>query len=144
KDLQWLRDRFYLGGSPITRGKSAVPESDSDAVRSRRDALEWSERSFPGKGPFQRAYRVPLPPGRYRIVLHFVNRTLLEPSKGVFDVVLEGKTLLESYEAPRSALAVTDARSFDLTIDDGALDIDFVTVSGNAQVSGIEAVRVGS
>lgn|GEM_PF-1089102 len=60
----------------------------------------------------------------------------------LFDVAIEGATVLDDYDIFADVgTAVAVEKSFDVTVADGNLDIDFVTVEDNAKISAIEIVQ---
>ena len=76
-------------------------------------------------------------PGRYRVTLHFVEWSHDRPGRRIFDVLLEGSTVLESSSPLRSGFA-TLAGPFEVEVTDGALDIDFIAHRDHPRIAGIE------
>ena len=75
--------------------------------------------------------------------LHFANRCTCTSSPGsrVFDVLLEGTTVLDDFDIVASVGDQTaTTRSFDLT-SDGSVDLEFRHVVENPLVNGIEIIR---
>jgi len=79
-------------------------------------------------------------PGKYEIVMHFAE--LYHPAAGsrIFDIKLEGKTVLNDLDvvavtgAPFTALQYSFFRS----ITDGSVDIEGVNIVDNAKLNGVE------
>jgi hypothetical protein len=135
----WSGDRFFLGGSstrsPCRAGKESAAVS--------RGTIYCTERVFPGKDFFRAGYLIPLPPGRYRIGLHFCERSNRRPNGRVFSIVLEGRTAIEGYEPLEAGFEVNDIRSFDLDLRDGALELDFAVHIGVPSIAAIEIEMIG-
>ncbi|WP_326524114.1 glycoside hydrolase family 2 TIM barrel-domain containing protein [Sphingomonas sp.] len=70
-------------------------------------------------------YAIPLPTGRWRVTLLFVEPTIRAPRR--ITVAAEGRMKLRAFDPRAAAGDVLRAveRSFDVTVDDGTLDLDF-------------------
>lgn len=139
----WRRDCFFGGGSRFNESFGGPPES-TEPIRNTSDArLYQSERWFDREAPReQRSYVVPLPPGRYQVVLHFAEIFLQAPEHRVIDVVAEGATELEAYDLGTAGFATADQRRFEVEVNDGLLEIEFRGVEQNPKVSAIEISRL--
>jgi serine/threonine protein kinase/WD40 repeat protein len=137
---RWSRDRFFLGGVTYDRrpgsGCTAEPPGGGE------QALNGTERWFPGTGPFRRAYSIPLPPGLYRVLLHASERTTDGRARRLYDLILEGRTLHEGGEMLRVLSAATGRPLFEVSVADGALDIDFYAQQYNPGISAIEVEKI--
>ncbi len=67
--------------------------------------------------------------------LHFAEIAYLP--KRVFSVLLEGDPRLEDYWPGRRGFATPDTQEFDVQVNDGVLDIDFVRTD-DPKISAIE------
>jgi hypothetical protein len=139
----WSRDRFFLGGRRAA-GKpgSAPPHQDA--------------REFPAGGLRPPGYSIPLPPGRYTVMIHFADFDPGAAGWRIFDLRLEGSAVLEGYQpgalqramsrglgplaAPRH---VIEPRRFEVQVKDGFLDVELVPVGAPAAVSAIEVTARG-
>ena len=123
----WGRDRF------ATSGRLSPPKAEPvDGTED--DALYQGGRSFDSANPKPHGYRIPVPPGRYRVTLGFAEVSLKEPEKRAFDVLLEGKVVQADYEPKwRKAENLT----FEVIVEDGHLEIEFVTKTFNSKISAI-------
>jgi len=87
----------------------------------------------------QFSYRVPLPNGRYKITLRFVEPTAAAAGERMFDVSVNGKRLLKRMDV--FAIAGGRLKGVEKTVQaaarDGALMIEFEPVRGQAVVSAI-------
>lgn len=85
-------------------------------------------------------YRIELPNGLYEVKLHFAETYWTAPGARVFDVALEGVTVLNGHDVFAEAGGnAADTHTFWPTITDGALDITFPQiVRDQAMISGIE------
>ena len=139
---RWSGDRFFVGGS-----------SDPSLCRAGKESavvggatIYGTERIFPGNEyhAYRAGYLVPLPPGRYRVALHFCERMNRAPNGRIFSILLEGRTVLEGYEPLKAGFEEPEVRSFDLDVTDGALDLDFAVHQGVPGIAGIEIEPIGS
>jgi hypothetical protein len=129
----WGKDRFALGGKVASSKNTRAISGTED------DALYQTRRWFPAGQTPPRGYRVPLLPGRYRVILHFAEVRFRENSKRRFHILLEGKTVRENYE-PK--IDEAEALLFEVRVEDGHLDIDFIHEVDNPKISAIEIVAL--
>ena len=98
------------------------------------DALYQTERY----GNFR--YEADVDNGTYDVTLKFAEIYLNGAGQRLFDVKAEGKLVLDNYDIFKEAggknLAVDE--TFRVTVTDGDLDLDFISVRDNAKISGIE------
>jgi WD40 repeat protein len=138
---RWLRDRFHVGGVVVERGTvhphAALSSSGGEALET-PVGPGHRERAFPGTTRFRPGYSLPLPPGRYRITLHFVEWIHMLPGKRVFDVLLEGRTVIESCNPLRLGSAPFAGRKLEVDVRDGALDLDFIAHQDQPRIAAIE------
>jgi tetratricopeptide (TPR) repeat protein len=141
----WSRDRFFtVGGSRFRFGATRVAtpiEGTGD------DPIYQTERWFSPHRDGAAGYRIPLPPGEYRVTLHFAEiywpaRDRASGFRRSFDVLIEGTRVLEEYSPMEKGFAVADARDFTVGVLDGILDIEFVHRVENPKISGIEVNRL--
>jgi hypothetical protein len=97
------------------------------------DHLYQSERY----GDF--SYNVPMENGDYEVTLKFAEIYWTTPGQRVFNVLIEGKTVISSLDlvakvGPNTAYDVV----IPVTVADGVLNVTFQTVLDNAKVSAIE------
>ena len=87
--------------------------------------------------------------GEYTVNLYFAEIFVgVENNDGVgdriFDVEVEGSLVLDDYDILADGGTSTAVlKSFDTTVGDGNLDIDFTTVNDNAKISAIEIIMKG-
>lgn len=127
-------------------GGSTGGGQDVKAIGSTEDDTLYSTERYAADGMrFQ--YRLAVPNGAYQAILHFVEVVHDEAGKRIFDVQIEGQTLLEDIDPAAqaggglTALTLTSP-AFDVT--DGTADFDFVSKTFNAQVSAIQLVSLSS
>jgi tetratricopeptide (TPR) repeat protein len=123
----WGADRFFCGGEE--RG-SFVCEPDNAPDPTIYRTRRWMHSRF--------GYRIPVPPGRYELVLHFFE-DWGKPGGQRFDVILNGSPLLEAYAA-RSPERPNDAKveRFEINAQEGLVALLFVPKEGYVSVAGIE------
>ena len=134
----WGKDRFARGGSSALCWGGDVQGTEADPLYS-------TERSFPLEEAGENSdYAIPLPPGEYRVHLHFAE--VYQNIKGCrrFDVLLEGKAVLDDFEPIETGFATAVEKIFDVGVADGILEIGFIHSSSAdpPKVSAIEVERV--
>jgi hypothetical protein len=89
-------------------------------------------------------FDVPVSNGNYRVRLYFVELNKTGAGQRVFDVNLEGGTVLSRFDVWRAAGGIDRAisRTFDVTVTDGNVDIDFIRQVENAKVSAVEIIPI--
>jgi beta-galactosidase len=140
-DVQFGSDDFFVGGSHGTTdqlgGRGRRPVFAEIVGTQRRDVVA----SF-RTGDFH--YRIPMKNGRYTVTLTFVEPSMAVGER-VFDVSANGKAMLTSYDIrARAGDALTaTAESFEVTNENGILDLHFDPQRGEALVSAIEITPSG-
>lgn len=130
-------DAFFEGGTASStdrRNRGRPPTLADIKGAAHRDATA-SFRS----GRF--AYRLPTGNGRYRVTLTFVEPSAA-PSERLFDVLAEGRRVLERFDPSTAAggKLTTISRSFEVAVADGNLDMSFEPRKGDAIVSAVEVI----
>lgn len=124
----WCPDQAFIDGQYFQNPNVGEIFGTDD------DVLYRTERSGESQGPLDMTYRVPLPPGTYRVDLHFAEIFWGAPGglpggvgARVFDVYIEGEEVLSDYDIFAAVGAASvDVRSFTTAVPDGALDLRFV------------------
>ena len=141
----WEADRCFEGGRRFPGSSIRLGSVPIDGTED--DALYLTERRFPGliksAAPSRdafRGYRMPLPPGNYRVTLHFAQLAALSPAANadvareappVFGVRLEGRDVLSEYKPTSRGENSAEAKGpFDISVTDGWLDIEPVRIDG--------------
>ncbi|WP_233507514.1 malectin domain-containing carbohydrate-binding protein [Adhaeribacter pallidiroseus] len=86
-------------------------------------------------------YKIPIATGKYIVKLHMVENFHSAANSRLFDVALEGSTVLDDldlYVAGGNKNKVVVTRSFDVEITDDALNIDFAASKDKAIINAIE------
>jgi beta-galactosidase len=131
-------DHFFIGGVGdwlVGKSTSTPPDQDRTPVTGTSDPQLFKNYR---RGTF--TYRVPLADGTYSVTLAF-----LEPYKGtavgnrVFDVLANGTRKVENLDVLREAGAYRKVvtRSFNVSVSNGRLELDFKPVRGDAVISTI-------
>ncbi|HAK95691.1 MAG TPA: hypothetical protein DCM87_12010, partial [Planctomycetes bacterium] len=130
--VAWGKDRFFVGGR-LGNGNTGY------AIAKGLPAIYEGERWFPHQeGGW---YRIPLPPGEYRVALHFIELCCVRS----FDVRIEGEHVLSGYASQAEVgYGTPDVKSFDVLVEDGTLDVDFTSTLENAHITGIEIIPAAS
>lgn len=133
--LRWGADRFFCAGEGVGTGRPF-----NCAPANVRDPAIYSDQRW-SHAPF--GYRIPVPPGRYELALHFFE-IWGQPGGQRFDVILNGSPLLEGHAA-RSPERPRDAEVVRIPISapEGLVSLLFVLKEGYVSVAGIELRWLG-
>ena len=126
----WGRDRFFRGGSsPINRTRL---RGVADEPLHRDYRVFASQEYRPG-------YRLPVPRGAYRVTFHFPVLRVRAREVEVFDLLLEERPVLPAFDVfAEGEVRTVVTRAFEVSVDDGELDIEFMVRTKRAKVSAIE------
>ena len=119
RNRTWAVDAYFNGG------KILIDEFSRDIEGTIDDNLYHSERW--ADTPF--TYEIPLPDGSFNVSLYFAElySKAQAPNKRVFDVTIEGVTLLDDLDIFLEVGGNTSMiRDFPVDVSDGALTIDFI------------------
>ena len=129
-----MTDEFFLGGNSYTKVAPIDGTTFDKMYHSERNALT---------GDF--SYAIPaLETGRtYKIVMHFAELYFTDAEKDaekrVFDVVLEGETVLNDFDLVKEVGAFTATEySFERVITDGSIDVEIISKSDYGKINGLE------
>ena len=132
-------DMYFAGGEGKGINQPDTPSEKRIEVAASDAGLYGSFR----EGQF--AYRVPVPDGKYKIVLHFAEPTAAAAAERLFDVSVNGRRVLKHFDV--FAAAGGKLKAVDETVEakarDGALLIEFQPVKGQAVVSAIQITPTG-
>ena len=128
-------DMYFVGGE----GKGVEPPDTPAEKRSEVAATDPRLYDSYREGEF--SYRVPVPEGsqKYRIVARFAEPAATQAGERVFDVDVNGKTVLHHFDIFTAAGGKLKSveRSFEATAKDGLLVITFRPSRGRALVSSL-------
>ncbi len=129
-------DTDFVGGGTYKKGKADITGNGNipvDVYRYERD------------GDFTYTLTGLTPNADHMIQLHFAEIYFSEPGKRVFDVLINGNLVLDSYDV----FAVTGAKnavvdeSFDIVSDSsGTITVTFISEVNNAKLSGLSLYQV--
>ncbi|MDT7827289.1 malectin domain-containing carbohydrate-binding protein [Pricia sp. S334] len=137
----FVADTNFASGKSYENANANVPD------------LYQTERSA---SPPTFAYNVPVDNGNYQVVLHFAEIYWGATGGGsggtgqrIFDVSLEGNTILDDYDINADVGSESVAiKTFNVTVSDGVLNLDFDAAGSDGvdqpKVSAIEILGVGS
>jgi tetratricopeptide (TPR) repeat protein len=145
---RWLADCFFTGGYRYfgDRFGGANGPFTGEILGTEDDALFRTERWFPGEAGKAYGYAIPLPAGRWRIVLHFAE--ILEACRQgcgrKFDVLVEGRVAAADFEPAAAGFATASSLTHEVEVRDGQLELEFPARAGRMQpkVSAIEVRRI--
>jgi len=126
-------DAYFAGGT--AHGVNPPDTAPPDRIR----VLADDERPYDSFREGEFSYRVPLPNGRYRVQLKFVEPTATGPGERVFDVTANGVMQLREFDILRAASGRLKGveQFFDAAVDNGVLVLAFRPRRGNALVSAL-------
>jgi len=133
-------DMYFVAGSAAGVNPPDTPLAGMVSVLASDARLYDSFR----EGDF--AYWVPLPNGSYRVVLKFDEPRSIGVGDRVFDVVANGVMQLKDFDILAAAggkLKGVD-RTFDVTVSNGMLVLDFRPQRGNAMISALSIAPLDS
>ncbi|MDX2302305.1 MAG: malectin domain-containing carbohydrate-binding protein [Microscillaceae bacterium] len=143
----WSADQYSVSGNPYPASQNPVGTAIANTDK---DFIYQTERS--GSSGWQ--YQIPISqPGTYRINLHFAEIYFGLPGGGsgggvgsrVFDVIVEGQTLLDNYDIIADVgTATAVVKTFDVTVNDGTLNIVGTASVNQAKISAIEVFSLGA
>jgi cell division septation protein DedD len=122
----------YVGGAVYT---TSVP------VLADTPALFTTERFWREPG----GYRFDVPNGVYQVDLAFAETLRTTPGQRVFDVLIEGTTVLRHFDiAAEVGVNRPVERSVLVSVSDGQLTIDFIPIADTAKVNALRVVAMPS
>jgi hypothetical protein len=135
----WSPDNYFEGGQMASYAQAVSGTDDPELYESER----WGNFS----------YAIPVPPGKYTVLLHFAVRhgewdgsgsgNPAAPIAHIFNVFCNGRVLLQNFNLPKEArqsdVVVRKAVGLEPNAQ-GKLLLSFVPVEGYATVSGIEVL----
>jgi beta-galactosidase len=135
-----LRENQRYGSDTYFTGGEAQGVNPPDASAENRIKVAGGDpRLYDTFREGEFSYRVPVPNGRYRISLKFAEPSASAVGERVFDVDVNGATVLKGFDifaAAGDKLKSVD-RSFDARTSEGAMLIAFRPLKGKALVSAI-------
>lgn len=147
-DIIYTADSFFSEANSETYTNPEVTAIDG----TEQDDIYLTERiSSELRGSF--SYDIPLTNGEYRIILHFAEIFWGQPGEGadggsnsrIFDVSLEGKTVLDNYDIFTDVGGATaTTKTFIVTVADEELNILLSATTDNPKISAIEIEGDGS
>ena len=118
-------DKLFRRGRAVATTEPIAGTDDDPLYQKAREGNRFS-------------YRIPLEEGDYAVTLHFAEPRYSKAGKRVFDVRMEGQTVLDDLDLAAEAGKLT---AYDVTVDvrvnDGLLNIRFRSSKKKAIVSGI-------
>ncbi|MGB3152306.1 MAG: malectin domain-containing carbohydrate-binding protein, partial [Maribacter sp.] len=145
--LSFGQDVFEADSYFTGNGKSFANSNISDIKDSERDELYLSERSTATNlGSF--GYDIPVSNGKYVINLHFAEIWFGATSGGaygtgkrVFDALLEGNQILDSYDINAEVGAMTAViKTYEVNVTDGLLNLEFSATVNQPKLSALEII----
>jgi poly(3-hydroxybutyrate) depolymerase len=128
----------YIADSGFSGGSTQV--SNVEVAGTEDDVLynNWRFGAF--------AYHLPVYPGLYTVELHFADTYNSAPGQRIFNVAIEGATVLQDFDIIATAGVNTALVStFEVNVGDGVLDIALSNGSaGNARLDALRVIRAGS
>ncbi len=124
----WAKDANYSTSNTYATNKPISGSSDPLLYQTER----WGK---------QFSYNIPISSGTYKVNLDFAEIFWSSPGQRVFDVNIEGASVIKNLDIVAQAGVNTALRkSVDVQVTDGILNIDFLASVDNAKVSDIEVI----
>jgi len=119
----WLADRPYTEGSWGYEGDSLIWSTPREISNTSDPHLYQTLRY--AYGSF--GYRFDVPNGTYKVELHFAELYHNSSGRRIFDVIIEGQTVLDNYDVFAAAGGWLRARveTREVTVSDGDLSVVF-------------------
>jgi len=129
----WMSDvGFYnTGKKERVHQSTQIANTDIDTLyqTGRWDSASGSEM----------VYSFPVANGDYTVRLHFAEIYWTQPNRRIFDVAIEGTTVINGLDLVAEVGALTaDIREFQTTVSDGVLEVEFLHNFENPKISAIE------
>ncbi|UQN09750.1 NPCBM/NEW2 domain-containing protein [Deinococcus sp. QL22] len=149
--VEWQACNAVTSCGGLVTGGFAYSESDTIAgvVAPANAALyqtEWTGGLTDGVPAGETAfeYKVPVANGKYQVRLHFAELNKTAAGQRVFDVKVEGQTVLNRFDIFAEAGGAGRAliKSLPSTVTDGVLNLAFVRQIENAKISALEIIPV--
>jgi predicted esterase len=127
----YVADTLFDGGSTQVSTHTVANTADGTLYNN------WRFGNF--------AYRIPVFDGAYKVELQFADTYNSAAGQRIFDVAIEGTTVLDNFDIIASVgVDTATIRRFDVNVSDGMLDIVFTNGSvGSARVDAIRVIRAG-
>ncbi|BAY23427.1 hypothetical protein NIES2100_31920 [Calothrix sp. NIES-2100] len=125
----WAKDAYFTTSDTSATNKPISGSSDPLLYQTERSGKEFS-------------YNIPISSsGTYTVNLDFAEIFWSSPGQRVFDVNIEGESVIKNLDILAQAGVNTALRkSVDVQVTDGTLNIDFLASVDNAKVSDIEVI----
>ncbi len=125
----WSADQYFSGGRKYS--------TKADIAKTEDDKLYQTERWTKNL-----SYVIPVSNGDYKVTVKFAELYWDSTNKRSFDLSAEGKLVIDDLDIFTAAGGKNTAldKSFDITVSDGSLNLDFLTNSDNAKLAAIEII----
>jgi hypothetical protein len=128
----FLADKYFSGGLKHSYNKTITGTSDPTLYQTERSGVSLS-------------YNVPVTNGTYTVTLDFAEMYWNAAGKRVFNVAIEGQSVLQNFDiyATAGGPQIALQRSFSVTVNDGVLNVVGTASVDQAKFSAIEIVPSG-
>jgi hypothetical protein len=130
----WSLDQYFVGGGRRNDPNTLqIANTDDDPLyRTDRHGLN--------------GYAIPVPNGTYQVTLYFAETAdwVNGPDQRVFDVTLEGTTVLSNFDVFAQAGGKYSAitKTFTVAVSDGKMSIGFLSKKGTPFIKAIEVIGI--
>ncbi|BAY08442.1 malectin domain-containing carbohydrate-binding protein [Calothrix sp. NIES-2098] len=126
----WAKDANFTSSNTYATNKTIGGTSNPLLYQTER----WGD---------QFSYNIPISSGTYKVNLDFAEIYWSSPGQRIFDVNIEGASVIKNLDIVAEAGVNTALRkSADVQVTDGILNIDFKASVDNAKVSDIEVIPI--
>ncbi len=139
----WIPDQPYSPGSwGYWVGGIAGTYSSQITVTGTSDPLLYQTERYFGRAPG--GYTFDVANGQYQVTLKFAEIFGRDPTKRVFNVEIEGVTVLENFDVSALVgLNVALDRTFTVNVADYQLSIGLIPITDSAKVNALHIVAIG-
>ncbi|MCB0325711.1 MAG: choice-of-anchor D domain-containing protein, partial [Bdellovibrionales bacterium] len=124
---------WSAGASEFTGGRK---ETYTDPILQTGDDPLYQSEYFGFEGGFE--FSLPVQNGEYQVTLHFAELFWDRTNRRIFDVKIEGATVIEGFDILTQQVAFAPvAKTYQAVVNDGRLDISFIDVVDRSKVSAI-------
>ncbi|RPI78676.1 MAG: hypothetical protein EHM42_13230, partial [Planctomycetaceae bacterium] len=139
----WRHDCFFRGGYRFGETLGQPPIADVVIADTPHPPLYQTERWFDvGGSAEERGYHIPVPPGRYRVVIHFAEIWHMAPEFRTVAVVAEGHDGGCRFDSEQTGFARPATCELVAEVDDGELNLEFKSIRRSPKVSAFEIFRL--
>jgi hypothetical protein len=139
---RWSRDRWFVLGKPVQK-RAEINGDEQSTQNLYRTARSFGYgRTRPPRPYALLAYRIPLPPGKYRVTLQFPTQNP-QPKASSFDVFVQRQAIASTFQSENTVSHVA-RRTFDVGQTERSLDISCKIYKSDVSIAAIQIERLAA